>query len=318
MNIRLLYDVEGWAYHRRCVALQKYAPPGWNVSVAVGNKEPYGVADADVYLQLCYNATGILRDRLDREGRQSKIVAGCNTGWAGEGPREGRFLYDNFSSQADWVVFNSRGAWGLAGQPAGSSWISNGIDRETFACREPTDRRPAKVIWVGSTYHTKPARDIKGWHLILNPLRERLEKRGVECDFRRVNARSCIDGKSEYRTAERMAEWYNGAAVYVCASQSEGTPNPALEAASCGCTIVSTPVGNMPELITHGIDGLLVSRTIEAVEEGVLLALDNRDRWCTAMQRAIAPWHWKERADQYYELFRRLCVRDGPHHAVPV
>ncbi|MEO8601389.1 MAG: glycosyltransferase [bacterium] len=38
----------------------------------------------------------------------------------------------------------------------------------------------------------------------------------------------------------------------------EGTPNPALEAAACGCTVVSTPVGTLPELIRDAANGYLV------------------------------------------------------------
>jgi glycosyltransferase involved in cell wall biosynthesis len=135
-------------------------------------------------------------------------------------------------------------------------------------------------------------------------LAERLEEAGIDYDYRRVESdkpKSCF-------STEEMVDWYNTGTVYVCASSSEGTPNPALEAAACGCTLVSTPVGNMPELIQDGSNGLLVPRDVVEMEIAI--------RYCslpmatemmaTEMQEDIQSWHWRERSQQYYDLFRRL------------
>ncbi len=51
------------------------------------------------------------------------------------------------------------------------------------------------------------------------------------------------------RTVAIAAEWFNAGTSFVCANETAGTPNPALEAAVCGCTDVTTGVGNMPALI---------------------------------------------------------------------
>jgi hypothetical protein len=31
--VRILYDVAGWAYHRRAIALQAHAPPSYTVEI---------------------------------------------------------------------------------------------------------------------------------------------------------------------------------------------------------------------------------------------------------------------------------------------
>ncbi len=46
--------------------------------------------------------------------------------------------------------------------------------------------------------------------------------------------------------------------IFVHPSLSEGMPNAVMEAMACGCAVVATRVGGGPELIEHGVHGLLV------------------------------------------------------------
>jgi len=46
--------------------------------------------------------------------------------------------------------------------------------------------------------------------------------------------------------------------VFVLASSTEGMSNAILEAQACGLGVVATAVGGNPELVTHGVNGLLV------------------------------------------------------------
>lgn len=306
---RLLYDVPGWAYHSRCLALQKYAPEDFDVVLERGNLSRFSEYPFDVNLQLVYPHAGLLRQHLDRLGQKSVIVTGCNTGWFNENRDEGHKYFAQMREFSDWIVFNCRAAWGFCGLPERTSWISNGVDREVFHPKVAVAARQPKVLWLGSEFHAQPHRDTKGYWEILMPLKARLAARGIACDFRRVDSVATVhkNGVGHYSQAD-LADWYNTGTVYVVASRSEGTPNPALEAAACGCTIVSTVVGNMPELIRHGLNGILVNGTLDSVEAGVLRAIDQYSQWGMAMQRSIEAWDWRLRAARYFDLFRWLIA----------
>jgi glycosyltransferase involved in cell wall biosynthesis len=132
-----------------------------------------------------------------------------------------------------------------------------------------------------------------------------------------VNSHGCLrlqNGKPilrtpDYRSRSELVDWYNTGTIYVVASSSEGTPNPALEAAACGCVVVSTPVGNMPELIEPGVNGELVPQDVDALEAAIWSCQERYEEMAQAMQDRITGWDWRGRAASYYALFDRLIGR---------
>jgi glycosyltransferase involved in cell wall biosynthesis len=58
--------------------------------------------------------------------------------------------------------------------------------------------------------------------------------------------------------AERKRATLAGATIFVLPSFVEGMPMALLEAMSFGLPVIATPVGGVPEIVTHGHDGLLV------------------------------------------------------------
>lgn len=300
-SLRILYDVEGWAYHHQAVAMRKYAPPDFAVTIAP--LEPVTTAQAevalgdeppDVVFLLRESAVGAVADALRRRRWPSRLVVGWSCGF----PRRLDELHA-LRGLADGWIFNNRECWIGSGQWPRTIAAANGVDLEVFSVtRPPASRRP-KVLWVGSELY----RRLKGYDDLVLPLRERLRARGVDCELLLVDSRG-----PRKRTPRQMAAWYNDGTVLVCASASEGTPNPALEAAACGCTVVSTPVGNMPELIRDDVNGYLVERDLDALTAGVERALDAYPRLAAAMQDEIRGWHWAERSREHFAFFRDRCA----------
>ena len=55
--------------------------------------------------------------------------------------------------------------------------------------------------------------------------------------------------------------WLNNARLLVVPSLKEGFPTVVLEAMSYGIPVVGYNIGGLPELVRHGLDGLLVPAT---------------------------------------------------------
>jgi len=299
MRVCCIYDVEGWAHHRRCVALKKYAPP--DIAVDLYSREQLAsAADGgyDVALLLCYGLAGRFRKMLDARNATTRLAVGFNVGW---GYRRDRL--EPLLECSDRVVLNNYENWHRQGRLPKTTWISNGTDLELFHVARPFANRPPKVIWSGSRYHNDHNDDLKGRGL-LEAIEPRLAEKGIQWEWLEVDSH----GDPRRKTLPEMMEWYNSAKCYVCASTVEGTPNPLLEAAACGCVPCSTRVGNATELIRPGINGELVDRTEGELFEGICRCVkwhaDMAPRLLTDIQR----WAWQDRAREYYTLFRRMVA----------
>lgn len=294
-RIHICYDVEGWCYHNRALALQKHAPEWLTLTIGPSHAALKTALDYDLVLQLCYGQIERLRKQRDRVESKATIVAGYNAGW---GYRLEHFSY--LQEHANHVLFNNAENWEKHGRPTGTSCISNGVDRDVFGVTTPPVERKPRVLWTGSQFHQQNG-DVKGYESLLKPLAAWLKLDGIPADYWLVDSHG-----PERKTADEMAAWYNTGTVYVVASEMEGTPNPALEMASCGGVVCSTRVGNMPELIEHGVNGALVDRTLDDLYAGVVLCCERYQSMTRAMQGRVEFWDWKYRAARYYALFRRL------------
>jgi glycosyltransferase involved in cell wall biosynthesis len=298
IRVRVIYDIDGWAYHNRALALRKYAPEDFEVAIAPCPRRDdidaaLGDEPADVVLLLPAPRAEMVRNAMCRRGWRTKLVSAWSYPWPAE-----LTALQRACEHSDWVLFINRVSWERAGQPANSSTILNGVDREEFRVTVPLERRRPKVVWVGSHVY----RELKGYDSFIVPLWAELDQRGIDCEALLVDPRG-----SERRSPSEMRDWYNGGTVLVCASASEGTPNPAFEAAACGCTVVSTRVGNLPWLILDGENGFLVEREVGALSSAVIRACDDYPRLAHAMQHDIAAWDWRQRSKEYFALFRTLC-----------
>lgn len=179
-------------------------------------------------------------------------------------------------------------------------YTPNGVDTSFFRPAAAPPSTPLRVGWAGSlTNHTSAHRGVDAF---IVPAVAAVE-----------GAELCLAAREHrWRDLEEMREFYQSLHVYVCASRSEGTPNPCLEAAACGLPIVSTPVGNMPEFIRDGENGLFVARDVDDIAAKLRLLRDDpelRERMGRAARATVEAWDWRHQAPRYAEMFE--AVLDG-------
>jgi glycosyltransferase involved in cell wall biosynthesis len=297
-NILIVYDVPNWAYHFRAQALMKYAPEDFSVTIASSFKELLYKEDYHLVFFLPFVHVHQLKAYCNQICKNPAIATSFNVGWG-----YANNWLEETREYSDAVIINNFQMWDKSGRLPNTFYLPNGVDRDIFKYEVPVENRKPGLLWCGSEFHRK----IKGYDDILVPLKERLNNYGLQLDLRLINS----TGQAKY-SREQMARWYNAGTIYICASLAEGTPNTALEAASCGCTIVSTPVGNMPELIEHGINGYIVKWDVEAFLEHALAAIDNQAILTQNMLNAIESWSWAEKSKAFYDLFRKLIEIKSP------
>ncbi|MFP6620670.1 MAG: glycosyltransferase family 4 protein [Pirellulaceae bacterium] len=287
-RLHVLYDVEGWAYHNRALAIARYAPADWHVTASrrlPRRRRLRNQLDV-VFLMESPRCEKVAR-RLDPY--KTALVVGFNVGYD---------LRKEWASQLvsyDWidkVVFNNREYWDRMGQLKNTTYVSNGVDLSTFRETCPLLERPRKALWSGSKYW----QELKGYE-ILEGIFPQLLASGYALEL------NLVDSYQPERTHDQMPVFYNGGQIFCCASSMEGTPNTALEAAACGCVLVATRVGNMPELIKDKENGVLVERDSASILEGINYARANLSRLAGNMQASIREWDWPIRMRQYFNLF---------------
>ena len=187
-------------------------------------------------------------------------------------------------------------------------YAPNGVDADFF---HPIDspKYPSNQIRVGWVGKIKAAKNYSNFE----DVRGKLEGNNFELD---VIAPHKNASKSELRSAKEMRKYYQGLDYYLCTSWHEGTPNPALEAAACGVPVITTRVGNMPELIEHGVNGFFVDPQADAIVAELkniqrLTPQEYRAMSTKIRDRIVKGWTWEKNVVNYRIAFAKLLGKQA-------
>jgi len=178
----------------------------------------------------------------------------------------------------------------------------DGVDLQLFKGEKILPDEILKFIWVGNSTHgnnDEKTFDLKGYQKILLPLSHYIKQKGGEFIFLDRASGKIIEHN-------KMAEWYNKATCYVCASSAEGTPNGILEAAACGRASITTDVGLVPELIKDKYNGLIVNRNLNDFKIAVDWMFEHKKevlKMCSNASKEIKKFDWKLKTKDYCNMF---------------
>lgn len=176
-------------------------------------------------------------------------------------------------------------------------YVPNGVDEEIFQPFKPIDKDgPLIAGHVGKRCPQKHQDDI---------ILPAIAAAGVE-------STTNLNDYTIKRPYCEMAEVYQNMDVFLVASEEDGTPNPALEAAACGRPIISNRIGNMPEFIKDGYNGFLLdSMKVDKYIEKLKYLKKNRDHLIemgkNARKTVEEGWTWKHQAENYRKMFKK-CI----------
>ncbi len=164
--------------------------------------------------------------------------------------------------------------------------IPNGIQTREFAPLPRERDAWVRLLFVGGMGKLKGERDLlralqlavaRVPHLRVSLLGHGAESVAALCD--EGGLRAHIEHLGPVPPAAR-ARFFRAADFFVLPSYGEGMPMSVLEALAAGLPVLATNVGGIPELITHGVEGLLLApgQVQELAERIVLLANDSQLR----------------------------------------
>jgi len=177
-------------------------------------------------------------------------------------------------------------------------YTPNGVDTSFFCPHQRSRNGKLRIGWVGN-------RDRKAKNF---PVLHRLLKINPDpFEFDVIAARK---GRKDLpKNREQMRDYYQSLDFFLITSSTEGTPNPGLEALSCGVPVISTRVGNMEEIVKDGHSGFFVSPTVKSIMNTLDLIskmpLDKIFQLSVNARRAIVEgkWDWEYRKVAWLKFF---------------
>ncbi len=299
-RVLVIVDTPNWAHDRKTENLARVCAPDFELVKRYEKAvTPVEIAAADlvqVYYWMQIERVPALLARLDAL-RGRLLVGICSAiEFAGDRREPGLAWIRRYAAGvfANNLMLHREFAFALE---VPVFYTPNGVDTQFFTPGERLGENSGlRVGWAGSlTNHGSK----RGYHEYIVPAVGEVPGAALVTAAR----------EERWRDAAEMREFYRSLDVYVCASWEEGTPNPNLEAAACGVPLLTTPVGNMPELLRDGVNGYFIRRDAADIAEKLALLRDNpalRAYLGQNLRRAVEAWDWRAQADNYRFMYRTM------------
>ena len=313
MKLLLVFDVPGWCWEKKCMALQKYLSPHFEkiriMPLARFMKEPDKIVKA-------FDSIHFLGWRYGEQW--AKYCSTTVASYDYENPQK-RGDAKKILNKYRAVVTTNQDLQRVLREDVGveSYCLPNGVDHTVFVPPEKRDNDKLVVGWAGKPMWTisksRCPNEIQwyGEGGIWPILKEKFAQiPGVE-------VREVANMPDKAISTEEMVKWYQGVDVFICPHAKCGSPNPAFEAAACGCCVVTTPCGAIQEMksivMIEGYEAGGVSEVVNRFSESVLALQENRDiaEITGRMARLVIEkdWTWEKRALAWLPMLRKAAYK---------
>tara|TARA_Y100000114_G_scaffold157182_1_gene187832 strand:- start:18354 stop:19235 length:882 start_codon:yes stop_codon:yes gene_type:complete len=288
-KILLITDSNRWALHHRAVALKKYLKE-FNFKICrfedLG-KNNIKFNNYDIVYLLNWPIFHFVEKFIDNK-KNYKLVTTVSSHCNRRGAKEMKNFFNTFDkvSVSNRILYKE-----FSSEIRGVCLTEFGADTDDFYPKNLPSKNRSIFGWVGN-----PDRSVKRFPIIKNVFDD-LKDYGISLKV--------ATNKSGYDRA-KMLKFYNSIGTLICFSESEGTPNPILEAAACGRAVLSTRVGNFP-VLAGGMKGKISISTKGDMKRAILdmyedpKRIDRVGRYLSG--RVDRAWSWKIKSRAFRDLF---------------
>jgi len=260
-TVAMAIEKRGWCFHNNALAISRRLSDEFRFVIGTAPELLQLRENPDLLVPLWWGFSLQLKVSLKARG----LLPCVYDAWSWRGEEHSAHTFRLVARQATAIGAANRGFLEAIRDHVGDTCppvhlLEDGVDTDLFsACPLP----PRIVAgWTGNSNAVIPGAPDEGKGLGL--VRKACKRAGVDLLI--------LDAASSGRTwaHEEMPRFYRDISLYVCASDAEGTPNPVLEALSCGRPVVSTRVGLVPDLARKAPNAVLtVDRDPGAIAGGI-------------------------------------------------
>ena len=239
----------------------------------------------DIVYVLNWPIYGYIKHKISRN-RKYRLVTGVSSHIGRPNARKMRPFFSMFdatgvSNKFLFKEFKSAGIKNIVYTPFG---VNHNLFKKTT---NPNDYKSV-FGWVGN--ETRPVKRY-------NEISKVFKRLGSKYKLLTVT-------QSSNYSREKMAEFYNSIGTIICYSESEGTPNPVLEAAMCGRPAISTNVGNVPELMAKidRFEPVTSYKSLLSMVKKYGSGIDLNSIGSEVGKAALKEWAWESKAKNFIGL----------------
>ena len=287
MRILCIVDSYRWALSNRANSLKKHIPQYKFLIKHFDDLKKINFDNYDIVYSLNWPIHGYIKNKISKDRKYKLLTTICShIGRPNAAKMTNLFKnYDAISTSNNMLYKEFRGVYGKK--------VFNtqfGVESELFVPRSIPSKYKNIFGWVGNN-----ERDVKRF----KDIERAFKLLGSKYKLKTATHRSGL-------SRSKMVEFYNSVGTVICFSKSEGTPNPILEAASCGRAVISTRVGNAPELLSGVQNNLMVNDLNQLRKRIVSISGKNNniDHIGRLLRKEVVKnWGWNIRSRAFLEFF---------------
>lgn len=302
-KIIMIGDVRGWAWDIKTKQIVKYLSDEFEIINFPMLEEKKGINTKayDLYFTYGWSVVNhISANSIPKERRISGVTA-----------HKGKDFFKNTIAKSmrlvKWhhansiMLLNEMKEGGFKN----TFYVPNGVDENQFNIKVPIPLKRDNLIVGHVGKRCGSGTDAKGHKRFIEPA----------CEQAGVKYRNRYNNYKDRVPHEKMPEFYQEIDCFIVSSETDGTPNGALEAAACGRPVISNKIGNMPEFIKDGYNGFIVPRNVKAYVEKLQFLKENREvliqMGTNARKEIEENWTWKRMAENYRRMFQEILAEVG-------